>query len=242
KPYSKTPTSLPFHKDDKAMYKALLIWNRVVSWTGIFKKCIIERDPKSTSELLMDLYRFFETKISFSTAHPQAYGLAERMIQNLEYMVTRLFEHISWSSEVVMASPMIGLFSFLDWNLHIRHILIPLLIQLLLIWEKDGSVFEIHLIDATFKRTLGIGTRHAIRFMEDSFGYAKDKWDKSHATPDFKVGYLILHMENAFELELSEEISNMHPTFPVILIKTYKSGDAEQFPLRNKDPQNIPPV
>ncbi|MBW0462507.1 hypothetical protein O181_002222 [Austropuccinia psidii MF-1] len=31
-----------------------------------------------------------------------------------------------------------------------------------------------------------------IRCMEDSFAYAKDKWDKSHATPDFKVGDLVL--------------------------------------------------
>ncbi|MBW0485578.1 hypothetical protein O181_025293 [Austropuccinia psidii MF-1] len=106
--------------------------------------------------------------------------------------------------------------------------------------------------------------------MEDSFPYSKDKWDKSHATPDFKVGYLLLvsttnfnnikgcknlkdsfagpfsikalHGENAFEVELSEELSNKHPTFPVSLIKPYNSGDSEKFPLRKKFPQNIPLV
>ncbi|MBW0592711.1 hypothetical protein O181_132426 [Austropuccinia psidii MF-1] len=34
--------------------------------------------------------------------------------------------------------------------------------------------------------------KHAVRCMEDSFAYAKDKWDKSHAAPDFKVGDLVL--------------------------------------------------
>ncbi|MBW0529744.1 hypothetical protein O181_069459 [Austropuccinia psidii MF-1] len=106
--------------------------------------------------------------------------------------------------------------------------------------------------------------------MEDSFAYAKDKWDKSHATPDFKLGDLVLvsttnfnnikgckkhkdsfsapfvskalHGENPVEVEFSEELSNKHPTFPVSLIKPYKSSDAENFPLRNKVPKFIPPI
>ncbi|MBW0545970.1 hypothetical protein O181_085685 [Austropuccinia psidii MF-1] len=49
--FSKTPIFFPCHKDDKAMDTALLIWNRVVSWTGIFKNIISDRDPKFTSEL-----------------------------------------------------------------------------------------------------------------------------------------------------------------------------------------------
>ncbi|MBW0590835.1 hypothetical protein O181_130550 [Austropuccinia psidii MF-1] len=112
--------------------------------------------------------------------------------------------------------------------------------------------------------------KHAVRFMEDSFEYANDKWDKSHSTPDFKVGDLVLvsttnfnnrkgrkklkdfsagpfvlkslHGENSVEVELSEELSNKHPKFPVRLIKPYESSDAENFPLRNKAPQLIPPI
>ncbi|MBW0584442.1 hypothetical protein O181_124157 [Austropuccinia psidii MF-1] len=100
--------------------------------------------------------------------------------------------------------------------------------------------------------------KHAVRCMEDSFAYAQDNWDKSHATPAFKVGDLVLvsttkfnkikgfqklkdsfagpfvikalHGENSVEVELSEELSNKHPTFPVSLIKPYKSSDAEKFP------------
>ncbi|MBW0586937.1 hypothetical protein O181_126652 [Austropuccinia psidii MF-1] len=106
--------------------------------------------------------------------------------------------------------------------------------------------------------------------MEDSFAYSKDKWDRSHATPYFKVGYLVLvsttnfnsfkgckklkhyfsgpfsikalHGENSIEVELSEELSNKHPKFLVILVKPYNSSDVERFPLRNKFPQNIPPI
>ncbi|MBW0592746.1 hypothetical protein O181_132461, partial [Austropuccinia psidii MF-1] len=78
--------------------------------------------------------------------------------------------------------------------------------------------------------------------MECSLAYAEEKWDKSHATPDFKVWDLVLvsttnfnnikgckklkdsfagpfvikdlHGENAVEIELSEELSNKHPTYP----------------------------
>ncbi|MBW0563371.1 hypothetical protein O181_103086 [Austropuccinia psidii MF-1] len=46
--FSKTPIFLPCHKDDTAMNTALLIWNRVVSWTGIFLNIISDRDPKFT--------------------------------------------------------------------------------------------------------------------------------------------------------------------------------------------------
>ncbi|MBW0554315.1 hypothetical protein O181_094030 [Austropuccinia psidii MF-1] len=112
--------------------------------------------------------------------------------------------------------------------------------------------------------------KHAIRCMEDSFSYSKEKWDKSHATPYFKVGDLVLvstsnfnntkglknlkesfagtfdikalHGENSVEVELSEELNNKHLTFPVSLIKPYNSSDSEKFPLRNKVPQVIPPI
>ncbi|MBW0537010.1 hypothetical protein O181_076725 [Austropuccinia psidii MF-1] len=132
------------------------------------------------------------------------------------------------------------------------------------------ELIEIHPTAANFKGMLEKARKHAGRCMEDSFSYTKDKWDKSHATPDFKVGDLVLvsttnfnnikgckklkdsfagpfvikalHGENAVEVELSEELSNKHPTFPVSLIKPYKSSYAEKFPLRNKFPQVIPPI
>ncbi|MBW0582612.1 hypothetical protein O181_122327 [Austropuccinia psidii MF-1] len=112
--------------------------------------------------------------------------------------------------------------------------------------------------------------KNAVRCMEDSFAYAKDKWEKSHATPDFKVGDLVLvsptnfnkikgckklkdsftgtfdikalQGENAVQVELSKELSSKHPTISVSLINPYKSSYAEKFPLRNKFPEFIPPI
>ncbi|MBW0541151.1 hypothetical protein O181_080866 [Austropuccinia psidii MF-1] len=78
-------------KDDTAMNTALLIWNRVVSWTGIFTNIISDRYSKFTSSLWTNLHQLFGKKLFFSTAyHPQTDGLAERMIQTLEDMVIRL--------------------------------------------------------------------------------------------------------------------------------------------------------
>ncbi|MBW0578566.1 hypothetical protein O181_118281 [Austropuccinia psidii MF-1] len=88
--FSKAPIFLPCHNNDRAMDTALLIWNIVVSWTGIFRNIISDGDPKFTSALWINLHQLFGTKLSFSTAyHPQTDGLAERMIQMLEDMVRR---------------------------------------------------------------------------------------------------------------------------------------------------------
>ncbi|MBW0552933.1 hypothetical protein O181_092648 [Austropuccinia psidii MF-1] len=88
--FSKTPIFLPCHKDDTAMDTALLIWNRVVSWTGISTNIISDRNPNFTSALWTNLCQLFGTKLSFSTAyHPQTDSLAERIIQTLEDMVRR---------------------------------------------------------------------------------------------------------------------------------------------------------
>ncbi|MBW0525977.1 hypothetical protein O181_065692 [Austropuccinia psidii MF-1] len=246
--FSKTPIFLPCHKDDTAMVKALLIWNRVISWTGILTNIISDRDPRFTAALWTNLHQLFGTKLSFSTAyHPQTDGLAERMIQILEDM-TSIHASINQTPAIIEKG----------WN--------PKLPQDSLRQE----LVEIHPTAASFKGMLEKSRKHEVRCMEDSFAYAKEKWDKSHATPDFKVGDLVLvsttnfnnikgcktlkdsfarpfvikalHGEKAFEVELSEELSNKHPTFPVSLIKPYKSSDGEKFPLRNKVPQVIPPI
>ncbi|MBW0466390.1 hypothetical protein O181_006105 [Austropuccinia psidii MF-1] len=49
--FSKTPIFIPCHKSDTATDTDLLIWNRVISWTGIFTNIISDRDLKFTSEL-----------------------------------------------------------------------------------------------------------------------------------------------------------------------------------------------
>ncbi|MBW0468939.1 hypothetical protein O181_008654 [Austropuccinia psidii MF-1] len=47
--YRKTLMLLPCHKTDTAMDTAIIIWNRVISDTDLFKNNI--RDPKFTSAL-----------------------------------------------------------------------------------------------------------------------------------------------------------------------------------------------
>ncbi|MBW0575604.1 hypothetical protein O181_115319 [Austropuccinia psidii MF-1] len=106
--------------------------------------------------------------------------------------------------------------------------------------------------------------------MNDAFEYAKQKLDKSHKSPEFKVGDLILvltlkfknikcpkklrysfpgpfiikapHGTNAVQVELSGELENKHPALPVSLVKHYTSSDKELVPLRNETPLEVPPL
>ncbi|MBW0576403.1 hypothetical protein O181_116118 [Austropuccinia psidii MF-1] len=106
--------------------------------------------------------------------------------------------------------------------------------------------------------------------MKDAFEYAKQKLDKIHKTPEFKVRDLILvstlnlkniegpkklkdafagpfiikalHETNTVQVELSGELENKHPTFPVSLVKNYTSSDKELFPLRNETPLEVHPL
>ncbi|MBW0530418.1 hypothetical protein O181_070133 [Austropuccinia psidii MF-1] len=88
--YSKTPMFLTYHKDDTPMDTAIMIWNKVISHTGLLQNIISDRDPNFTSALWTNLHNLFGTKLSFSTAyHPQTDGLAEKMIQTLEDMIRR---------------------------------------------------------------------------------------------------------------------------------------------------------
>ncbi|MBW0583645.1 hypothetical protein O181_123360 [Austropuccinia psidii MF-1] len=134
--------------------------------------------------------------------------------------------------------------------------------------RKD--LIEIHPTASSFKIMLDKVRLHAKQSMDDAFNYAKQKWDKSHKVPDFKVGDLVLvstlnfnnikgpkklkdsyvgpfvivalHGTNAVQVELSGELENKHPTFPVSLIKPYQPADKELFPLRNPTPSAVPLV
>ncbi|MBW0561337.1 hypothetical protein O181_101052 [Austropuccinia psidii MF-1] len=254
--FSKTLIFLPCHKEDKAMDTALLIWNRVILWTGIFTNIICDRAPKFTPAVWTNLCQLFGTKLSFSTAyHPQAYDCDGStndwcaLLPDLELAYKTSINAITNQTPAILEK---------GWNAKLPQDFL----------RKDLD--EIHPTASSFKEMLDKARKHAIRCVEDSFSYAKDKWDKSHATSDFKVGDLVLvsttnsnnikgckklkdsfagpfvikalHGENAIEVELSEYLSNKHPTFPVSLVKPYKSSNAEKFPLRNKAPKHIPPI
>ncbi|MBW0564039.1 hypothetical protein O181_103754 [Austropuccinia psidii MF-1] len=279
--YSKTPIFLPCHKDDTAMDTALLLWSRVISHTGLFKNIISDRDPKFTSALWTNLHRFFGTKLSFSTAyHPQTDGLAERMIQTLEDMIRRFcayglefkdsdgFTHdwctlipaleLAYKTSVHYSTGSTPAVLEKAWN--------PRLLKDTL--RKD--LIDIHPTASIFKILLDEVKHHAKQSINDSFYYAKQKWDKGHKVPDFKVGDLVLvstlnfnnikgpkklkdsyvgpfiivalHGTNAVQVELSSELKNKHPTSPVSLIKPYQPADKELFPLRKPMPLTVPPV
>ncbi|MBW0501894.1 hypothetical protein O181_041609 [Austropuccinia psidii MF-1] len=172
--FSKSPIFFSYHKDDTVIDIALLIWIRVVSWTGIFPNIISKRDLKCTSSLWKTLHQLFGTKLSFSTAyHPQADGPAARMIQKLEDMLAyKTSTHSSTNQTPDIIEK--------EWN--------PRLPQDSL--RKD--FVEIHPTAASFKGNIEKARKHAVRFVEDSFAYAKGKWEKSHATPEFKLGDLVL--------------------------------------------------
>ncbi|MBW0579529.1 hypothetical protein O181_119244 [Austropuccinia psidii MF-1] len=173
--FSKTPIFLPCHKDDTAMDTALLIWNKVILWTGIFTYIISYRDAKFTSALWTNLHQSFGTKLSFSTSyHPQADGLAERMIQTLEGMARQFCAY--------------GLeFKDCDGFTHDWCTLLPALEleyktfihastnQTTAILEKGWNYKSPQTTASSFKGMLDKARNHAIRCMEDSFAYAKDK-------------------------------------------------------------------
>ncbi|MBW0549890.1 hypothetical protein O181_089605 [Austropuccinia psidii MF-1] len=88
--FSKAQIFLPCHKNHTAVDTALLICNRVVSWTGIFTNIISDRDPEFSSALWTNFHQLLGTNLSFSKPyHPPTDGLSERMIQTLEDMVRR---------------------------------------------------------------------------------------------------------------------------------------------------------
>ncbi|MBW0462910.1 hypothetical protein O181_002625 [Austropuccinia psidii MF-1] len=134
--------------------------------------------------------------------------------------------------------------------------------------EKD--LVDIHPIARSFKIMLDTKRHHANRCMQDSFKYAKERWDKSHKPPDFKVGDLFLvstikfnkikgpkkfkdsfavpfmirelHGPNSVQLELTGELMNKNAKFHISLMKTYSSSDKELFNLRKKTTLEIPPL
>ncbi|MBW0590841.1 hypothetical protein O181_130556 [Austropuccinia psidii MF-1] len=134
--------------------------------------------------------------------------------------------------------------------------------------RKD--LIEIHPKASKFKIILDKVKHHEKQSMDDTFDYEKQKRDKSHKVPDFKVGDLVLvstlsfnnikgpntlkdsnvgpfvivalHGTNAVQVKLSGELENKNPPFPSSVIKPYQPADKEFFPLRNPTHLTVPPV
>ncbi|MBW0583026.1 hypothetical protein O181_122741, partial [Austropuccinia psidii MF-1] len=201
--YKKTPIFLPCHKDDTAMDTALLLCSRVISHTGLFKNIISDRDPKFTSTLWTNLYKLFGTKLSFSTAyHPQTDGLAERMIQTLEDMIRRVCAYglefkDSYGFTHDWCTPIPALELAYMTSVHSSTGQTPAMLEKG--WNPRlpadtlrKDFIDIHPTASSFKLILGKVKHHAKPSMNEGFYYAKQKWEKSHTVPDFKVGNLVL--------------------------------------------------
>ncbi|MBW0515588.1 hypothetical protein O181_055303 [Austropuccinia psidii MF-1] len=209
--YSKTPIFLPCNQDDTAMDTAIMIWNRFISHTGLFKNIISDRDPKFTSALWKKLHKMFGTKLSFSTAyHPQT-------------------DNTSNARK--------------GWN------------PILPYDTRKEDLVDIQPTARSFKNMLDKARHHANRCMQYSFKYEKGKWEKYHKPPDFKVRDLVLVSTlnfnnikgpkklkesfsgtfmiiallgpNAVQLELTGELMNQHPSFPISLTKPYSSSERD---------------
>ncbi|MBW0557500.1 hypothetical protein O181_097215 [Austropuccinia psidii MF-1] len=177
--YSKPPMFLPFHKDYTVMDTAIMIWNKVISHTGLFPNIISVRDPKFTSALWTNLHNLFGTKISFSTAYqPQTDGLAERMIQTLEYMIRTL--ELAYETSIHSSTGKTPAILEKCWHPRLHYDTL----------KKD--FLDIHPTASSFKLMLDKEIHHANRCMQDSFKYGKERWDKSNKPPDLKIGDLVL--------------------------------------------------
>ncbi|MBW0521861.1 hypothetical protein O181_061576 [Austropuccinia psidii MF-1] len=201
--YSKTPMFLPFHKDDTAMDTAIIIWNKAISHTGLFQNIISDRDPKFTSALWTNLHNLFGRKLSFSTAyHPQTDGLAERMIQTLEEMIRRFcayglelkdsdgFTHywctliparkLAYEASIHSLTGKTPAILEKGWNPRLPYDTL----------KKD--LVDINQTKSSFKLMLDKARHHANRCIQDSFKYAKERWNKSCKPPEFKIGDFVL--------------------------------------------------
>ncbi|MBW0538150.1 hypothetical protein O181_077865 [Austropuccinia psidii MF-1] len=201
--YRKSPMFLPCHKYYTAMYTAIMIWNKVISHTGLFQNIISDRDPKLTSALWTNLHNFFGRKLSFSTAyHPQTNCLAERIIQTLEDMIRRScsyglefkysdgFTHdwctlipaleLAYRTSIHSSTGKTPAMLEKGWNPRLPYDTL----------KKD--LVDIHPTASRFKLMLDKARHHSNICMQDSFKYAKERWDKSNKPPDYKIGDLVL--------------------------------------------------
>ncbi|MBW0588300.1 hypothetical protein O181_128015 [Austropuccinia psidii MF-1] len=196
--YSKTPMFIPCHKDDTAMDTSIMIWNKYISHTSAFQNIISDRDLKFTSALWTNLHNLSGIKLLLSTLyHPQTDGLEERMIQTLEDIIRRFcayglefkdadgFTHnwctlipdleLEYKKSIHSSTGKTPAILEKGWNLILPY---DTLIK---------DLVDIHPKASSFKIMLEKARHPASRCMKDSFKYPKERWDKIHKPPDFKM-------------------------------------------------------
>ncbi|MBW0497210.1 hypothetical protein O181_036925 [Austropuccinia psidii MF-1] len=193
------------------MDTALLIWNRVISHTVLFENIISDRDPKFTSALRTNIHKLLGTKLSFSTEyHPQTDGLAERMIQTLEDMIRRFCAYgLEYKDSDGFPHNWCTLIPALELAyktaIHASTGKTPAMLEKEWNPKLPVDTFKKYLVDinptaSSIKLFLDKVRHHANKSINDTFEYAKQKWDKSHKTPEFKVGDLIIVSTMNFDI------------------------------------------
>ncbi|MBW0576044.1 hypothetical protein O181_115759 [Austropuccinia psidii MF-1] len=218
------------------MDTALLIWNRVISHTGLFEISLVIATQNS-HQPYGPIYICFWVQ----NYHSQQHIIHKQMALELAYK-TPIHSSIGKTPALLEKG----------WN------------PKLPVNTFKKYLVDIHPTASSFKLLLDKVRHPSNQSMNDAFEYAKQKWDKSHKGPEFKVVDLILvstlnsnnikapmqlkysfsgpliikalHGTNSVQVELSGELENKHPTFPVSLLKNYNSSDQESFPLRNEMP------
>ncbi|MBW0527740.1 hypothetical protein O181_067455 [Austropuccinia psidii MF-1] len=192
--YSKTPIFLPCHNNDTAMNTALLLWSRVISHTGLFKNII--------------------------TSHSKTDGLAERMIQTLEEMLTRFCAYgLEFKDSDEFTHDWCTLMSELELelktSLHCSTGQTPAMLEKG--WNPRPQtdklmkdLIEIHPTASIFKMIFYKVKHHFKQSINDSFEYGKQKWDKSHKVPYFKVGDLVLVSTLNFNIKGPRKLKYSH--------------------------------
>ncbi|MBW0481012.1 hypothetical protein O181_020727 [Austropuccinia psidii MF-1] len=167
-----------------------MYWVAALSPGGdrIYNVCLVivdsARDPKFTSALWTNLHKHLGKKLSFSKAyHPQTNELAQRMTQNHEKSIKRFcaygleledsdgFTH-DWCKTLAMLEK--------GWN------------PKLPVYTLKKYLVDIHPTFSRFELLLDRLRHHENQAIRNAFEYAKQKCDKSHKRPEFKVGDLIV--------------------------------------------------
>ncbi|MBW0564809.1 hypothetical protein O181_104524 [Austropuccinia psidii MF-1] len=185
------------------MDKALLLWNRVISHTGLFKNIISDRDPKFTYALWSNPHRVFGTKLSFSTAsHHQTDGLEERMIQTLEDMMRKFCAYLlQLKDSDGLTHDWCTLITALELkyktSAHSSTGKIPAMLKnvsnpRLQAYTLRNNLISIHPTASSLNIILDNVKHCEKERMNNTFYHAKQKWENSHKVPQFKLGYLVL--------------------------------------------------
>ncbi|MBW0461064.1 hypothetical protein O181_000779 [Austropuccinia psidii MF-1] len=201
--YSKSFRCLPCHKEGTAIDKALLFRNNIISTCGVPKIIISDRDTKFTSEFGTILYDRLGTNLALSTTYnPQADGLAERMIQTMENIITRFCaygreykNHEGYTHDCVPLLPQIQL----DYNTSQNSTTgkSPSLVEkgwnpLFSVDNLKKILLTIHPTAKDLHEMWKRACDTAPKCIAEAKEYNTQRYDKTHVEPDFKEGDQVL--------------------------------------------------